>query len=181
MTSRSDSSKVLVFISLGVAVVSLAVALFCFFSRKEIVYVDSLKLLSQYKGTLKAKAEYEKKVATWKANIDTLTQELTMEVARYEKTKAGLNPREKNLSEELIQTKQQQLEQYRRVVTENATKEDQQITSQVFQEIGNFVKQYGERHGYDYVMGATSAGNIVYANKAKDITDEVLKELNAGK
>jgi len=166
--------------SIMISLAALLLTLFLSFKNEKTVYVDSMKLLSQYKGTLKAKAEYEKKATQWKANVDTLTIELNEKITQYEKEKGRMTLKEKKLTEELLTTKQQDLERYRAAVTENAAKEDQLITTQVFKEIGDFVKQYGEGHGYDYVLGATSMGNIVYAAKGKNITDEVLKELNAG-
>jgi len=178
-TPQPPAPKWIVYISLGASLVALSVSLLLFFKKENIVYVDSLKLLSQYKGTIVARAEYEKKTSVWKANIDTLTTELNNQISQYQKDKPKLSAREKKLTEDLIVTKQQQLENYKGAITQNATKEDQEVTSRVFKEISEFVKKYGERHGYDYVMGATNMGNIVYARTGKNITDEVVKELNA--
>jgi outer membrane protein len=178
-TPQPPAPKWIVYFSLSVSITALCVSLLFFLKKENIVYVDSLKLLSQYKGSLAAKAEYDKKVAVWKANIDTLTNEVTNEITKYQKDKVKLTAREKKLTEELIASKQQQLENYKTAISQNASKEDQEVTSRVFKEISEFVKRYGERHGYDYVMGATNMGNIVYARTGKNITDEVIKELNA--
>ncbi len=172
-------SKTPVYVSLAISILAFGFCVFLSLRGEAIVYVDSMKLLSEYKGTLQAKAAYEKKVAVWKANVDTLTTELNAKITQYEKEKKGLSARERKLTEELIVSKQQQLENYKAAISENATKEDQTITTQVFKEIGDFVKRYGEDHGYAYILGATNMGNVVYAQKGKNITDEVLKELNA--
>lgn len=146
---------------------------------RETVYVDSIKLISNYKGAKFAKEGYERKAAIWKANIDTLTIEFNKAVAKHQKEKAGMTERERKLSEELLVNKQQQLENYKQATSENANKEDQQITGKVVSEINDFLKRYGEEHNYEFIIAATTAGNIVYAKKDKDITDKVLEKLNA--
>jgi outer membrane protein len=179
-TIPSPAPKWIIYFSLGASVVALIASILFFFKKENIVYVDSLKLLSQYKGTIAARAEYEKKTLVWKANIDTLTTELNDQINQYQKDKPKLSAREKKLTEDLIGSKQQQLENYKGAISENATKEDQAITSQVFKEISDFLKKYGENHGYDYILGATNIGNVMYARNGKNITEDILKELNAG-
>lgn len=169
----------IIYVSLIFSVAAISLSLYYSLKKENIVYVDSLKLLSQYKGSQAAKAEYDKKVSVWKANIDTLTSELNTEITKYQKDKPKLTAREKKLTEELITSKQQQLENYKAAISQNASKEDQEVTSRVFKEISEFLKGYGERHGYDFILGATNVGNVVYARKGKNITDEVIKELNA--
>jgi outer membrane protein len=142
-------------------------------------HVDTVRLFTAYKGSQRAKAEYEKKAAVWKANIDTLTSEFNSAVAKHNNEKAKMTAKETKLSEELLAAKQQQLENYKAAISENAAREDREVTSKVNREITDFLKSYGEAHGYSYILGATGTGNIVYAEKGRDITDEVLKELNA--
>ncbi len=169
-----------IWVSLVVAVIALVLSLLALIENsKTIVYVDSLKLISNYKGAKIAKEAYEAKVAVWKANIDTLATELNAEIAAYEKSKKGMSQAQRNETEQRLGGKQQQLENYRKTTGENAAKEDQQITKRVFSEINDFLKRYGEQNGYEYIMAATNVGNIVYAKKGNDITDEVIKAINA--
>jgi outer membrane protein len=176
---RKDGINIVSIVSIVLSLAAIAFAAIVYFNKKEIVYVDSMKLITNFKGAKVAKDAYEKKIAVWKANIDTLTMETNREIAKYEKEKKGMSAREQKLSEELIGTKQQQLESYRQATAENASKEDQLVTGKVFKEINDFLKQYGEQKGYEFIMAATSAGNIVFAKKGNDITDEVLEKMNA--
>lgn len=177
-TVTAQFPRWIVYLALGLSLASAVLSVLLFLKQDRIVYVDSLKLLAQYKGTIAARAEYEKKAGVWKANIDTLTNELSNTILQFGKDKNKLSAREKKLTEELIASKQQQLENYKATISQSATKEDQEVTTKVFKEITEFLKKYGETHGYDYIMGATNMGNIVYARKTINITDEVIKELN---
>jgi outer membrane protein len=171
--------NILSVVAIVLSLAAIALVSVLYFNKKEIVYVDSMKLITNFKGAKVAKEAYEKKIAVWKANIDTLTMETNREMAKYEKEKKGMTAREQKLSEQLIATKQQQLESYKQATAENASKEDQQITGKVFKEINDFLKQYGEKKGYEFIMAATNVGNIVFAKKGNDITDEVLEKMNA--
>jgi outer membrane protein len=179
MTNNPTFTKSLLYVSISFAIAATVISLVALMQTHEIVYVDSLKLFANYKGSLKAKTEYEKKLGQWKANVDTLTSELNNSFAKYEKEKAGMSVKERKLSDELLMTKRQQLDNYRAAVSENASKEDQAITGQVKKEINDFIKKYGESHGYDFIFGLTNTGNLVFARTGKDITDDLLKELNS--
>jgi outer membrane protein len=178
MTKDPGLSKPLLYVAFLFALAATVISLVALIRSHEIVYVDSIKLFSNYKGSLKAKAEYEKKLAQWKANIDTLTSELNNSFAKYEKEKARMSAKERKVTEELLMTKRQQTENYNAAVSENAKKEDQAVTSQITKEINDFLKRYGEEHGYDFILGATNSGNVVFAKNGKNITDDVLKGLN---
>jgi hypothetical protein len=48
------------------------------------------------------------------------------------------------------------------------------VNQEILAEINTYIKQYGKEKGYDFILGATDNGNIVYAAEGKDITDDVL-------
>ncbi|HMI66188.1 MAG TPA: OmpH family outer membrane protein [Cyclobacteriaceae bacterium] len=172
-----------------ISLVSLALTslLFCAFvifyvqnsrSRKY-VYIDSQKLVNGYKGMVDARKVYESKLTTWRANLDTLHSEAEKKIKEYEVTGGRLSDREKKLMEELIQSKQDQFTKYQQMVSENVKKEDDELTSKVLSKVNDFVKRYGKANGHTIIMAATQYGNIVYADTEVDITEEVLKGLNA--
>jgi outer membrane protein len=150
-----------------------------FNTKQEIVYVDSGKLLNEYKGLVDARASFKLKATTWQANIDTLTSELQASIQKHEKELSGMSAREKQLSEELLGTKQQQLVEYQRALQEKARQEDMQMTQAVIQQLNAYLERYGKSQNYKIIMAATDAGNIVYAQEGMDITRVVLEGLNA--
>ena len=90
-----------------------------------------------------------------------------------------MSAKEKQLSEELLGTKQRQLVEYQRALQEKARQEDNQMTQGVIQQVNAYLERFGKSHNYRIIMAATNAGNIVYAQEGLDITQEVLKGLNA--
>ncbi len=148
------------------------------YKQPTIVYVDSNQLINNYKGMQIARKLYQQKSAAWKANIDTLTIDVQKEILRHEKQSAKMTSKERELSQELIRTKQKQLKEYQLALNEQARQEDSKLTAGVIAEINAFIRKYGEGKGYTIVMAATEYGNIAYADQGLNITDEVLQGLN---
>ena len=163
----------------GLTVLALMLAYFQFANEQKLVYIDSNKLLAEYQGMKDAQAEFQKKSLTWQANIDTLMVEVQRSIMDYEKESPKMTTKEKELSRELIKTKQKQLADYQRAIQEQSAQKDQEMTQQVLVKVNTFLSEYGRSKDYNIIFGATSAGNIIYAEEAMDITDEVLELLNS--
>jgi outer membrane protein len=146
--------------------------------KPKIVYVDSIKLVKGYKGMQIAKKELETRITGYQANLDTLRDELENKISNYEKSKTKMSLKEKSLMEELIQLKQSQYTEYQKAVTEKTTQLDKELSLKVLGQVNDYIKNVGEKKGYQIIMAATQYGNIVYANKDQDITEEILAGLN---
>jgi outer membrane protein len=170
-------NKIISWVSAAVSLIALLIALWLFFKADRVVYVDSAKLVNGYKGMEVARKEFQKKTAVWKSNVDTLVKEIQQEIVKFEKQSGKMTSKEKELTKQLIQTKQQQLAEYQRATNEKAGQEDNQMTKKVLDEINAYIKDYGKNHQYKIILAASN-GNIAYAEEALDVTDEVLAGLN---
>ncbi|HEY9045015.1 MAG TPA: OmpH family outer membrane protein [Ohtaekwangia sp.] len=158
------------------AIIILSITVFA--SDQKVVYVDSSKLLNQYKGMEAARAAYQQKANTWKANIDTLANEVQQQIFNYEKESKAMTAKERQLSQELIRNKQKQFGEYQQAMNTQAQQEDAKMTREVVTQINAYLKKYGEANGYKIILAATEYGNLAYADEGLDITDEVLTGLN---
>jgi outer membrane protein len=172
------TQKFLVSIGIVNLLAVIALSVYIFMSDQKIVYVNSNKLLNSYKGMADARAEYEKKTSTWKANIDTLASEIQRQIFKYEEQASSMTAKERQLSQELVRTKQKQFSEYQQAVSTQAQQEDSKITGEVITQVNAYLKKYGEEKGYKIILAATEYGNLAYADDGLDITDEVLEGLN---
>ncbi len=143
-----------------------------------VAYVKLGPLLEKYQGMIDARADYQRISFAWRANVDTLANELQNRIKAYEKDRARMSPKERQLSEELLRNKQQQFIQYRDATQSKAQEEDRKMTESVLQKVNTYVEKYGKRSRYHIILGANSSGNIMYAAEALDITEEITKGLN---
>jgi outer membrane protein len=162
----------------AVIIIAIGFLLYKEYNRERIVYIDSAQLVNGYLGMKEARTSYQQKTVAWKSNIDTLMQEVQRSIQKHEKEMSGMTKKERELSEELIKTKQKQLRDYQRAIQEKAQQEDTEMTTLVLEEVNTFLKEYGERNNYRMIMAATEYGNLAYADEDLDITKEVLEQLN---
>jgi len=126
-----------------------------------------------------ARKEFEAKAAALQANLDTLRKDAERKIREYETTAPRLSLKERTLMEELIQSKQDQYENYKQVITDKIKEADQELTTKVLSKVNDYIRRYGKQEGYSIIMAATQYGNIIYAEEQADITEEVLEGLNA--
>lgn len=66
-----------------------------------------------------------------------------------------------------------------RYFEEDNSNQVRQYDEQIWKQINQYVKDFGEEKGYDYVFGATGTGSVMYADKSKNITEEVSTYVNS--
>lgn len=156
----------------------IVLTVFVFSKDSKVVYVDSAKLLNEYQGMKDARAVYQQKASAWKANIDTLAIEVQQQIQKYEKGSIAMSAKERELSKELIRTKQKQFAEYQQAMNVQAKQEDSKMTTQVVSQVNAYLKKYGESKGYKIILAATEYGNLAYVDEGLNITNEVLEGLN---
>jgi outer membrane protein len=166
-------------VSLAISLAAIILSVYLLISKEQkILYVDSAKLVNGYKGMEVARKDYQKKTAAWKANIDTLMNEVQQEIVKFEKESQKMTAKERELTKQLIQTKQQQFADYQKAINQKAGQEDSQMTKKVLDEINAYIKEYGKKNNCKIILAATDYGNIAYADEGLDITEVVLEGLN---
>ena len=125
-------------------------------SNPTIGYIDSTRLMREYHGTQTRRQIIERQAQGWQRSLDSL-------IAGQPPAPASQGP---------------VVARYRAELQERVLKAGQQADQELLQEVNAYLKEYGQAKGYDFIFGATESGNIVYANQAKNLTADVLRELN---
>ncbi|HEY9045500.1 MAG TPA: OmpH family outer membrane protein, partial [Ohtaekwangia sp.] len=97
------------------------------------------------------------------------------QIFKYEKESKSMTAKERQLSQELIRSKQKQFADYQQAMNTQAQQEDAKMTQEVVTQINAYLKKYGEAKGYKIILAATQYGNLAYADEGLDITDECWK------
>ena len=138
----------------------------------KIAYVRNGDLVEGFEGMKEAKVLYKQKMEKWQANIDTLQSDYARTQSKI--TLNGANAEaKKNLEKQ-----EMNIRNYVAALEEKAKEEDDKMTEAVINQINTRVKEYGQSHGYDIILGLTTQGNVMYGSEGKDITKEVLEDLN---
>ncbi len=141
------------------------------------VNVDSLD--AKYEFSINARQTMQNKERVLQSDLEKRASSLQNEMVNFQKTFNTMSMEQaKSREQELIQ-KQQALEQYRQNAGANYMKEEQDLQKKLLENISNYMKQYGEENGYDYILTYSSlASGTLYGNPEMDITEQVIEGLN---
>ena len=173
--------KILTGVNLVLALISisaLSVSIYVSTKNVNIGYVENNRVLHEYHGFIESSRLYENKLQQWKANMDTLEMEIDRDIKAYQQNFHTLSTKEKQLSEQLIASKKEKYYSYKSAVEEKAKEEDAKMTKALLNQIDSYLLEYGEDSEFDFIIGVTDQGNLLYARKNANITDEIIAGLN---
>lgn len=124
--------------------------------------------------------QYAMKQSKLESSLSAQAQSLEKEFIDYQ-TKASkglLTRREAQEIESGLGAKQQQLEIQRNNALSELQEENVVSTNKVMNFIEEYLKEYNSDKRYKYIFSYSFGNNLLYANKADDITVQVLEGLN---
>lgn len=147
--------------------------------NNRIVFVRSADLIYGYAGMKEAQTKFQMQGADKKSRVDTLSQAYDRAHQAYLSELPQLSPAQKLEREKTLVEMRNGVYQYASVVEEEAKDRETEMINGVLTQINTFVAQYAKDMGYAMVIGTTDSGNVLYGDPANDITDDLLKALNA--
>jgi outer membrane protein len=63
-------------------------------------------------------------------------------------------------------------------LTVQLMKEQEEFNTKLQQQLDKIIGDYNKDGKYDYILSYTKSGSIMYANKALDITEDIVKAMN---
>ncbi|MDD5633694.1 MAG: OmpH family outer membrane protein [Candidatus Omnitrophica bacterium] len=137
----------------------------------KIGYVDLRKAFYEYKKTQTMENELN-------GVTDKIQQERTKKIEEITKLRGEvelLNGDAKNKKQADIDAKIADLQEYDKVNRQKLFNQKNDMFKEIVDDIQKIVNGIGEKDKYDYILDSR---NIMYANNAYDLTQEVLKQLN---
>jgi len=126
-------------------------------STKKTGYVDMFKLVSEFELQKEYTDDARRHMEREKSLIDSVvfTQKLK-DSSTYQ-----------GLKNELYAALNRKAEQT-----------NKEIESMIWKRLNPYLVDYGKENGYMYIYGANGTGNVLYADKSQDITEELIKYVN---
>lgn len=179
--SRTENRSGLMLLSAGIlillAIYGAVVSTLLLVDSPSIAYVDSGAILKKYTGAIEANKKYEEESAKWQSNIQTLQSELDSLNLQFVQNADKWSLTKKRDIATYAKKREQDLSRYSQAIQQKAAGRQQELLSPVLVEINNTIADYGKDHGYKMIFGTTD-GNIVYADGAVNVTEEILALLN---
>jgi outer membrane protein len=155
--------------------VALVIALVCCYYRsvEKTGYVEISKLFEEFKLKKELAAQLQQIKSTRKNITDSLEFELKAiaKQIQVEGQKDKLRINEFELKRERYFEKKKQFEDDNIAV-------GKQFDTQIIAQLNQYVKDYGDKHGYTYIFGADGSGFLMFSLEKKNITEEVKIYIN---
>ena len=151
-------------------------------AEAKIVYINMDTLLNNYTQSRELNEAFLKKLEANRTELNVKAKNLDREVADFQRRveNNGFLTRERaeQAQTELL-IKQQNLQKLQQEMSENAQREQMEINRKLYDAITDFLTDYNKSRGYELILSTTLGGNVLFAQKGFDITNEVVNLLNA--
>ena len=78
----------------------------------------------------------------------------------------------------VLERKQNYYIDYRNEIEYQYTTKVQESYTLIWERINEYVAEYGEQNGYQFIFGANGDGSLMYADETADITEEIITYVN---
>lgn len=146
-----------------------------------VVFVNSDSLLENYTYFRNLEELLDKKKDSLERVLTQKGQILEREMRDYQEKAGGMTASERQLREEMLMKKQQALMGERDDLFEKLKSEDAALSDSIHIDLMNYLKEFNKKHGYDFILGYSQGGGILFANDSLDVTRLVLQGLNRNK
>jgi len=148
-------------------------------NEQKTAYVDTSKLIQEYKEMKEVEAEFTAKSDSIKGELDTMAQDFQKEVEDYQANMNSMSVDKRKEVEQTLMRKQQMIQQQQQMRGNQLREESDTVIDSIVSKVKGYVKDYGKDNGYTYIFGSNESANIMYAKDGLDITEEILEKLNA--
>ncbi|MEP7065948.1 MAG: OmpH family outer membrane protein [Gemmatimonadota bacterium] len=146
----------------------------------KIVYVNSQKIISQAPGRADAETQFQKEMDQYKAQVQKMGDSLQTMVADYQKAEPTLSAPVKATRTKDLRERQQAYQQHVQQLEQTAQQREAELVRPIMEQINKIIEQLRAENGYAFILDAGSqAGVVVAADSSLDITDQVIKRLQA--
>lgn len=149
-------------------------------SLNNIAFVNSDTLIDNYDMVKSLKGDLEKKKVILEAEVSSRQQAFETKVKNYQNNlQKNLISTEqaKNAESKLMQERQDIMElseKYTRLLSQ----QELEMNIRVQDSIINLVHRFNANNKFDFILGYSKGGGILFANEKHNITKDILKQLN---
>jgi len=149
-------------------------------NEQKTAYVDTTKLIQEYKEMKDVEQEFTSKSDKVKVQLDSLAQSFQADVKVYQEKMDGMSAAARKETEAGLMSRQQAIQQQQQAMGNQLRQESDAVIDSIVTKVKDYVKDYGKKNNYTYIFGSNESANIMYAKDGLDITEEILEKLNAG-
>jgi outer membrane protein len=145
-----------------------------------VAFVNNDSILSNYDLVKKMRADLEAKGKRLEGEVAAKQQAFEKDAAYFQEQvkKKAISDQSAQEIYGQLQQNQQGIAQLRDRYAAELQQSEMDMNIALIDSVMNFLKRYNDKYKFDYILGFTKGGNILFANDTLDVTKDVIKELN---
>lgn len=147
-------------------------------SKAVIAYINSDSLLNNYVYSKEIQEQLKTMEGKYEAEFANRAKGLENEFATFQRNAQSMTINQARAQEEELMKKRNNLLQYQEALGQKLMQEQAKLNEQLYDNVANYLKEYGQKENLDVVLTYTKGSGVLYASDSLDITKTVIAGLN---
>jgi outer membrane protein len=147
--------------------------------QQKIGFVDNGELINNYKMKIEIEDAFKVKDEAFQKRMDSISRDFQVEAQAFQMAADKMSQKDAQEKYNTLGQKQQVLQQQFQLEQQQMQKAFSVEIDSVLAKVKDFVKDYGKKNGYSFILGQNEAGSVMYGEEASDITKALTEALNA--
>lgn len=146
--------------------------------QTKIGFVDNSKLINDFQKKKDIEATFQVEIDAFNKKVDSIGQSFQAQAAEMQEKDPKMVQKGSQEKYQALAQQYQRFQQQFQMEEQQIQKKSQSQIDTLIKEVKTFVKEYGEKNGYSYILGSNEAGSVMYGDESQDLTKEILEALN---
>ncbi len=145
----------------------------------KIGYINSQAIVAQNPEAMAAQEQFKREMVPWESELKTLENEIAGLLNQYQAQQVTLTADARRARQQEILQKQQAYQDRMDQIEADAARRQQELVQPIMERINSIIQDIRKAGSYTFIFDV-SAGGLIAADEAFDLTDEVIRRLAAG-
>ncbi len=142
-------------------------------------YIDSSKLMTEYQEVKDVESKYKIKSEEKGKQFESEIAKFQQDVQNFQANAAQKGQEWAQQKSAELQKREQQLQMKQQSLFQELQSESAGEMDSIVKKVKGFISDYAKKNNLDYVFNTEEASTVIYAKDQYNITEEIIKELNA--
>lgn len=145
----------------------------------KIGYINSQAIIARNPAAVAAQEQFKREMVPWESELKTLETEIAGLLSRYQAQQVTLTADARRARQQEIVQKQQAYQDRMDQIEADAARRQQELVQPIMERINSIIQDIRQAGSYTFIFDV-SAGGLIAADEAFDLTDDVLRRLAVG-
>lgn len=149
--------------------------------QTKIGFVDNGKLINEYQKKKDIEAKFQVEIDAFNKRVDSIGQSFQSQAAQLQEKDPQMTQKASQDQYQALAQQYQRFQQQSQMEEQQIQKRGQTQIDTLIKTVKAFVKDYGQKNNYTFILGSNEAGSVMYGKESQDVTKDILEALNADK